>query len=781
MHRINSAIVWYQQQIGAYDKQLWERSVEQSVIKSIQEIYNAPKRLTKVKSELIDVDLVRGSTFSKAKPQHGWFSITKNAMLHLMLLPLYYNWWKKQTSAWFTKLLVFLYILQLSAFIIFFTDENGTTNKESLSLAHLLTPFILMIILTISHARIIATGSQTHLLTFRNERGNNSSRPRMRRKQKKKRPKTTQNHELKSPHFDTSDKDSTGSVGRRRRSGADSETSGILVGKEETDEDGVKETTGSLQACVPNDYVNFPGDEICGLTDEKDITEPVGVLVEDDENLDVVPEIKSVKNKLNLNLDNNSDGLRKRKKCDFDKPVVNRSDVESSCESEIDTNASNGTTPLYAKSKKLLREPSTDNEACYNKLLCNFNQIFPKIKPMANKQEEKCQKDSSTTDPQTSDMDWNDSMNAADSTTASYPTASEVEASEVEQEGLPGKHVASVLKTLGSNCDKVGCYFWEGEEVRKIDMSAIDIGWHIIEKVDNASSTNSTDYLAIGTFFSVCVGCIPVIYRGLLLWDKLEWNISFKILLKSLSVIFGADWRTLLIIVNGVMQRLVLSSIFFFLLSVAERTFKQRLLDAKYFCYLTSSRRSKQHGIPHMRLNKVKNIKCWLSLRSYLKRRGPQRSVDTIVSAAFLLAIAFFSILCVKLLENTERFLTHLGNWEVAAWCIALAIFLLRFIILASKINQKYRNFSLLITEQINLYLHMEQKPHKKDELMLAHNVLKLAESLLKELESPFKISGFSASPFLYNITKVIILSALSAVLSDQLGFKPKLHRIKLS
>ncbi len=33
---------------------------------------------------------------------------------------------------------------------------------------------------------------------------------------------------------------------------------------------------------------------------------------------------------------------------------------------------------------------------------------------------------------------------------------------------------------------------------------------------------------------------------------------------------------------------------------------------------------------------------------------------------------------------------------------------------------------------QINLYLHMEQKPHKKDELMLANNVLKLAEDLLK-------------------------------------------------
>ena len=33
---------------------------------------------------------------------------------------------------------------------------------------------------------------------------------------------------------------------------------------------------------------------------------------------------------------------------------------------------------------------------------------------------------------------------------------------------------------------------------------------------------------------------------------------------------------------------------------------------------------------------------------------------------------------------------------------------------------------------QINLYLRMEQKPDKKDELMLANNVLKLAEALLK-------------------------------------------------
>ncbi len=39
---------------------------------------------------------------------------------------------------------------------------------------------------------------------------------------------------------------------------------------------------------------------------------------------------------------------------------------------------------------------------------------------------------------------------------------------------------------------------------------------------------------------------------------------------------------------------------------------------------------------------------------------------------------------------------------------------------------------SMVITEQINLYLQMEKKPEKKDELTVVNNVLKLAADLLK-------------------------------------------------
>lgn len=97
----------------------------------------------------------------------------------------------------------------------------------------------------------------------------------------------------------------------------------------------------------------------------------------------------------------------------------------------------------------------------------------------------------------------------------------------------------------------------------------------------------------------------------------------------------------------------------------------QRLLFAKLFGHLTSARRARKSEVPHFRLKKVQNIKMWLSLRSYLKvrltvinsftkvaadfkferslqRRGPQRSVDVIVSSAFLLTLSVVFICCAQ-------------------------------------------------------------------------------------------------------------------------------------
>lgn len=58
----------------------------------LQNIEQAPRRVVQPKTELIDVDLVRGSTFSKAKPQVPWTYITIKTFSRVVLFPFHYNW-----------------------------------------------------------------------------------------------------------------------------------------------------------------------------------------------------------------------------------------------------------------------------------------------------------------------------------------------------------------------------------------------------------------------------------------------------------------------------------------------------------------------------------------------------------------------------------------------------------------------------------------------------------------------------------------------------------------
>lgn len=58
----------------------------------------------------------------------------------------------------------------------------------------------------------------------------------------------------------------------------------------------------------------------------------------------------------------------------------------------------------------------------------------------------------------------------------------------------------------------------------------------------------------------------------------------------------------------------------------------------------------------------VRNIKTWLSVRSYLKKRGPQRSVDVIVSTAFVVNLLLLAFLCAELLKVSLQPTTDSGN-----------------------------------------------------------------------------------------------------------------------
>lgn len=148
----------------------------------------------------------------------------------------------------------------------------------------------------------------------------------------------------------------------------------------------------------------------------------------------------------------------------------------------------------------------------------------------------------------------------------------------------------TILNPHDSN-EKVSCTLWTKHEAKKAEMSVLDISMAIIKRVDSIPET--CDYVYIGLVLSLILSLTPT-YCRLCDVATLESNstgiphIIFDLprlmLEESSSLSFGSlmhlafgqsSWeKTLLIIATA--QRLILAFLFFFLLAVAERTFKQR-------------------------------------------------------------------------------------------------------------------------------------------------------------------------------------------------------------
>ncbi|KTF95636.1 hypothetical protein cypCar_00023428 [Cyprinus carpio] len=286
------------------------------------------------------------------------------------------------------------------------------------------------------------------------------------------------------------------------------------------------------------------------------------------------------------------------------------------------------------------------------------------------------------------------------------------------------QHQFSWLQACHPSKDRVSAIIWEKGECKKADMSVLEISGIILTRVKVVEQ--GMGYLIFGSLVTTSLALLPYCFR---LAQKLDVSNLSSVSFQELpAVAIGPPCAlSYAFFIITTIERVFLSGLFFFMMCVAERTYRQRLLFAKLFSHLTSARKAKKSEIPHFRLKKVQNIKMWLSLRSFLKRRGPQRSVDVIVSSIFLLALSFSFIICA----------------------------------------------------QINLYLKMEKKPNKKDQLNIVNNVLRLATKLLKELDTPFRLLGLTVNPLICNITRVVILSAISAAVSDLLGFNIRLWKIK--
>ncbi|XP_029317758.1 putative homeodomain transcription factor 2 isoform X3 [Cottoperca gobio] len=708
--KVKDAVVWYQKKIGAYDQQIWEKSVEQREIKFISlGLRNKPKKTGHVKPDLIDVDLVRGSAFAKAKPESPWTSLTRKGIVRVVCFPFFYRWWIQVTSRTIFLLLLALYLLQAAATVLYVTipQPHGIPTTEVFG------AIWLMLLLGTVHCQIVST---------RTPKPASSSGGKRRRSKKSK------------LSIDKSTETDNGYVSLDGRVTNRSSEEGLQLHEQQCDLPNRADEV-SWTSVVQPAHNHTPRSK--GLMLASGNKEPAS----DEASSEEDPEASYSALRRGVERMNSDCTLRNRKNTHHYKKNYAVEDVPKS-----GTSCSSRCSSLRTQDSESTRHES-----------------------------------------ETEDLMWEDFLHCAECRSSCT--------SETEGEGggtpvcPPAKKEyrddpfhqghAPWLHSSHPGLERVSAIVWEGNECKKADMSVLEISGMIMNRVN--IYTPGIGYQVFGNLVSVTLGLTPFVYRLAQYrdFDQLMSLSPNELLSVALGGGSGSDALVITMVTLSFLVRVCLIWLFFFLLSVAERTYKQRLLFAKLFGHLTSARRARKSEVPHFRLKKVQNIKMWLSLRSYLKRRGPQRSVDVIVSSAFLLTLSVVFICCAQLLHIHETFLECHYNWELVIWCSSLSLFLLRFVTLGSETSKKYSNTSILLTEQINLYLKMEKKPNKKEELTLVNNVLKLATKLLKELDTPFRLYGLTMNPLLYNITQVVILSAVSGVISDLLGFNLKLWKIK--
>ncbi|XP_068598415.1 putative homeodomain transcription factor 1 [Brachionichthys hirsutus] len=674
-------IAWYQEKIGAYDQQVWEKSLAQMDLNGLD---SKPKKTGYIKPDLIDVDLVRGSTFSKAKPESPWTALTRKGLVRVLLFPFFFHWWIQVTSKSVSSCILMLYFMQVAA-VALYPEVPGATASEVFG------PMCLMLLLGTVHCQIVSTES-SRWPSGSPAAGCTTSPTRRRRPRK----------------------------GRGLKKCEENNVGGDAEQREESQAYRNDEKVESLDKSKSG----------FGASDELSSEEEEGVQL-----MEVIPPASCP-----------ASSVKKRNVQSVAKPAVRPQQQEG------------GGASIKAKPREVERlrptissRPASDtDDTMWEELLQG--------------------PDSASTGSSDSEGNarLNSSMSVPQSTTLSSDDGG-------LQPGFSGNQL-SWLQACHPSRDRVSAIIWEQGECKKTDMSVLEISGIILTRVKLVEQ--GVGYLMFGGVMTATLALLPFGFRlaqhaGV---SSLS-SLSVTELLALMPGLAGTPACAFYLVTT--VQRVCLIGLFFFMMCVAERTYKQRLLFAKYFSHLTSARKAKKSEIPHFRLKKVQNIKMWLSLRSFLRRRGPQRSVDVIVSTIFLLALSISFIICAQLLHSHKTFLESLRNWELMVWASSLILFLLRLATLGSETNSKYSNSSVLLTEQINLYLKMEKKPNKKEELNIVNNVLKLATKLMKELDAPFRLLGLTVNPLIYNITRVVILSAVSAVVSDLLGFNIRLWKIK--
>lgn len=725
--KVNSTVEWIQTKIGKHDKAFWEQQAEKKQfgfnLKSHlnqQDICYVPKKLSKYKNELIDVDLIRGSTFTKPKASSKWTDITFFGILKILFLPFYYEWWISKTSLHIFSVACVMWVMQIWVVILLARSDN--VQFDEVLLAETVTPLLLWLIVGITFCQAVATdmgkAKKSAISSFIKK-----SKPGCNSKSSTTKPSTAKTNNKCNTTKSNNTKKSNGFISKKNDS-SNLRRRAVLKSSEETKS---VSSTSSSSPC-PDMF----DDTSVLSTEDTTLPQTKPVLLEEPA-IDLRVERETDK-KSNVS-DSESDHDEQRR----------RRGSSSESDKETDSSEHNGMT------EGMWTESETDSRTTLlkgrdlNPTFSTINENPPLIKS-----------------PSTAPTFTLNNTEIPDN----RPLSPGVE-------GRDTSHRDSVSEPHARS-EKVRVKIWLNEDLVKIEMSPLEIGYAIISKVENGK--NSLEYVWLGVILSFGLSILPLCFRA----HAIDLESDFKLgeIVTVLTQLSKEPMNQQLVHILSFLLSMSLSICLFTLFVVAERTYCQRYNHAKFFNAITSMRRAKQYGLPHFRLRNIQNIRAWLSLRSLLRRVGPQRSVGVIITSSFIIMLTILTVVCFQFITKGGECIRYYFTWCAICWSLSLSVYLLRLFTLGSNINEKFNNQALLITEQINLFFYMQQSPHKKDTLTHANQVLQLSSKLLKEVDNRQHISGFVMSPLMYNLMRVFLLSAFSGLFSEILGFKLKLWKM---
>ncbi|XP_033309576.1 putative homeodomain transcription factor isoform X2 [Bombus bifarius] len=674
--KLNELVYWYQKKIGTYDKQQWEKTVEQHILEGFTHV---PMRTAKLKTELIDVDLVRGSSFPKAKPKHGLSTVACLALQRLLLLPLYRKWWIQQTSLTIFTLFLLLYSLQLINMGIYFCQMAKDNESDIISTSEVLIPAIMMLTLCVVHSHIVSTHSGPTI-------GDGQNKQKIVRRLRHTRCRMGKSRTRQNLRLHKDSKSSQDTASEKASTVSDEVLTSVRFAKKVVIENSLTVSRSqeflTAQASCDNEpmnvAVNHPlpiNEASASHTQSNEVPDPnIKNIHQDDDGFESLNG--------NVSSDNDKSAARVPEKFKHKRELLKNNEerilwLEDSTSQQVLQSKFSAPELLKSQENSSNSEAETSNKMDKDQCLMGIGSREGR-QQCESEEEGECEETVTNhlTEATTSATEWMGVTTNSDE--CSY--SSELEESDLHNETNKnyGEFVEHPFSwefelppsiMLISNCasyDRVSCTIWTRRDIKKAELSVLDISSAIIARVE--SMPENMNYFYGGLMLSVVLALIPSIKRlsdhvgmdnssnvtsSLIPNDLTYVNLETysDILAKVIDLTFGTTlWERIVVLISA-FERLILSSLLFFLLAVAERTYKQRLLYAKLFSHLTSSRRARKSDLPHFRLNKVRNIKLWLSVRSYLKRRGPQRSVDVIVSAVFIVTLLLLSFVSLELIK----------------------------------------------------------------------------------------------------------------------------------